>query len=46
MAEHHFQPEGTELIPNVLMTAMHLCGVAKNINIGCASPRITQWPTS
>jgi hypothetical protein len=25
MAEHHFQPEGTELIPNVLMMAMHLC---------------------
>jgi alkanesulfonate monooxygenase SsuD/methylene tetrahydromethanopterin reductase-like flavin-dependent oxidoreductase (luciferase family) len=30
MAEHHFQPEGTELIPNVLMMAMHLCGVTKN----------------
>ena len=27
MAEHHFQPEGTELIPNLLMMAMHLCGV-------------------
>src|SRR6516162_2916125 len=25
MAEHHFQPEGTELIPNLLMMAMHLC---------------------
>src|SRR5882762_4424953 len=24
MAEHHFQPEGTELIPNLLMMAMHL----------------------
>src|SRR6202035_312426 len=35
MAEHHFQPEGTELIPNLLMMAMHLCGVTKNINIGC-----------
>jgi alkanesulfonate monooxygenase SsuD/methylene tetrahydromethanopterin reductase-like flavin-dependent oxidoreductase (luciferase family) len=35
MAEHHFQPEGTELIPNVLMMAMHLCGVTKNIKIGC-----------
>jgi hypothetical protein len=23
MAEHHFQPEGTELIPNLLMMAMH-----------------------
>ena len=24
MAEHHFQPEGTECIPNLLMMAMHL----------------------
>src|SRR5262245_64217468 len=31
MAEHHFQPEGTELIPNLLMMAMHLCGVTKNL---------------
>jgi alkanesulfonate monooxygenase SsuD/methylene tetrahydromethanopterin reductase-like flavin-dependent oxidoreductase (luciferase family) len=35
MAEHHFQPEGTELIPNVLMMAMHLCGVTNNLRIGC-----------
>src|SRR5260370_8189842 len=35
MAEHHFQPEGTELIPNLLMMAMHLCGVTKNLHIGC-----------
>ena len=35
MAEHHSQPEGTELIPNLLMMAMHPCGVTKNINIGC-----------
>jgi hypothetical protein len=35
MAEHHFQPEGTELIPNVLMMAMHLRGVTKNLSIGC-----------
>ena len=24
MAEHHFQPEGTECIPNVLLMALHL----------------------
>jgi hypothetical protein len=57
MAEHHFQPEGTELIPNLLMMAMHLCGATKNLKIGCGfnivpmwhplpSPRITRWPTS
>jgi hypothetical protein len=37
MAEHHFQPEGTELIPNLLMMAMHLCGGPSFIRIGCAS---------
>jgi alkanesulfonate monooxygenase SsuD/methylene tetrahydromethanopterin reductase-like flavin-dependent oxidoreductase (luciferase family) len=35
MAEHHFQREGTELIPNLLMMAMHLCGITKNLRIGC-----------
>jgi hypothetical protein len=31
MAEHDFQPEGTELVPNLLMMAMHLCGVTRNL---------------
>src|SRR5260370_16922357 len=43
MAEHHFQPEGTELIPNVLMMAMHLCGVIKNIKIGCGFNIVPMW---
>jgi alkanesulfonate monooxygenase SsuD/methylene tetrahydromethanopterin reductase-like flavin-dependent oxidoreductase (luciferase family) len=43
MAEHHFQPEGTELIPNLLMMAMHLCGVTKNINIGCGFNIAPMW---
>src|SRR6201981_3083479 len=43
MAEHHFQPEGTELIPNLLMMAMHLCGVTKNINIGCGFNIVPMW---
>ncbi len=29
MAEHHFQHEGYECIPNVLMTAVHLASVTK-----------------
>ena len=33
MAEHHFQPEGTELISNLMMMAMHPCDVTKNISI-------------
>src|SRR5580692_4179649 len=43
MAEHHFQPEGTELIPNLLMMAMHLCGVTKSLNIGCGFNVVPMW---
>jgi luciferase-like monooxygenase len=43
MALHHFQPEGTELIPNVLMMAMHLCGVTRNIRIGCGFNIVPMW---
>jgi alkanesulfonate monooxygenase SsuD/methylene tetrahydromethanopterin reductase-like flavin-dependent oxidoreductase (luciferase family) len=43
MAEHHFQPEGTELIPNLLMMATHLCGVTKNLNIGCGFNIAPMW---
>ena len=43
MAEHHFQPEGTELIPNLLMMAMHLCGVTKNLKIGCGFNIVPMW---
>src|SRR5277367_6787035 len=43
MAEHHFQPEGTELIPNLLMMAMHLVNVTKNLNIGCGFNVVPMW---
>jgi alkanesulfonate monooxygenase SsuD/methylene tetrahydromethanopterin reductase-like flavin-dependent oxidoreductase (luciferase family) len=43
MAEHHFQSEGTELIPNLLMMAMHLCGITKNIKIGCGFNVVPMW---
>jgi hypothetical protein len=43
MAEHHFQPAGTELIPNLLMMAMRLCGVTKNIKIGCGFNIVPMW---
>src|SRR6266581_3000288 len=42
-AEHHLQPEGTELIPNVLMMAMHLCGVTRNLRIGCGFNVVPMW---
>ena len=35
MAEHHFQREGYECIPNVLMAALHLAHVTNNIKLGC-----------
>src|SRR6201987_1643946 len=35
MAEHHFQHEGYECIPNVLMAALHLAHLTKNIKLGC-----------
>ena len=43
MAEHHFQPEGTECIPNLLMMAMHLTNQTKNLKIGCGFNVVPMW---
>lgn len=43
MAEHHFQPEGTECIPNLLMMATHIAGVTKNLKIGCGFNIVPMW---
>jgi len=43
MAEHHFQREGYECIPNVLMTALHLAHVTKRIKIGCGFNITPMW---
>ncbi|HVZ06298.1 LLM class flavin-dependent oxidoreductase [Rhodopila sp.] len=43
MAEHHFQPEGTECIPNLLMMAMHLVHLTKNLKIGCGFNVVPMW---
>jgi alkanesulfonate monooxygenase SsuD/methylene tetrahydromethanopterin reductase-like flavin-dependent oxidoreductase (luciferase family) len=43
MAEHHFQPEGTECIPNVLLMALHLTHVTKNLKIGCGFNITPMW---
>ena len=43
MAEHHFQPEGTECIPNLLMMAMHLTNPTKNLKIGCGFNVVPMW---
>src|SRR5258708_14621572 len=43
MAEHHFQREGCECIPNVLMAALHLAHVTKNIKLGCGFNITPMW---
>ncbi len=43
LAEHHFQREGYEVIPNVLMLALHLAQKTKNIKIGCGFNITTMW---
>ncbi|HTZ37137.1 MAG TPA: LLM class flavin-dependent oxidoreductase, partial [Stellaceae bacterium] len=43
MAEHHFQHEGYEAIPNILMLAVHLCHITKNIKIGCGFNITPMW---
>ena len=43
MAEHHFQPEGYECIPNLLMMGVHLAHMTKDIKIGCAFNIAPMW---
>ncbi len=43
MAEHHFQREGYECIPNVLMTALHLAHMTKRIRLGCGFNITPMW---
>ncbi len=43
MAEHHFQREGTECIPNVLMMGMHLAHRTTKLRIGCGFNVAPMW---
>ena len=43
MAEHHFQHEGYEVIPNNLMAAVHLCHITEKIKIGCGFNIAPMW---
>jgi alkanesulfonate monooxygenase SsuD/methylene tetrahydromethanopterin reductase-like flavin-dependent oxidoreductase (luciferase family) len=43
MAEHHFQQEGYEVIPNLLMAAVHLCHLTKHLKIGCGFNITPMW---
>jgi len=43
MAEHHFQHEGYECIPNLLMMAVHLAHLTHSLNIGCGFNITPMW---
>jgi alkanesulfonate monooxygenase SsuD/methylene tetrahydromethanopterin reductase-like flavin-dependent oxidoreductase (luciferase family) len=43
LAEHHFQHEGYECIPNILMLAVHLSHVTKRLRIGCGFNIAPMW---
>jgi alkanesulfonate monooxygenase SsuD/methylene tetrahydromethanopterin reductase-like flavin-dependent oxidoreductase (luciferase family) len=43
LAEHHFQHEGYEVIPNLLMLAVHLAHVTKRLRIGCGFNIAPMW---
>ena len=43
LAEHHFQHEGYECIPNILMMAVHLAHVTRRIKIGCGFNIAPMW---
>ena len=43
MAEHHFQREGYECLPNVLLSSLHLSHLTKNLRLGCAFNIAPMW---
>ena len=42
-AEHHFQPEGYECLPNLLMLFVHLANVTKRVKFGCGFNITPMW---
>lgn len=43
LAEHHFQREGYECLPNLLMSAVHLAHVTRRLRIGCGFNITPMW---
>jgi alkanesulfonate monooxygenase SsuD/methylene tetrahydromethanopterin reductase-like flavin-dependent oxidoreductase (luciferase family) len=43
LAEHHFQREGYECIPNILMLAVHLAHLTQRIKFGCGFNIVPMW---
>ncbi|MDA0733230.1 MAG: LLM class flavin-dependent oxidoreductase [Chloroflexi bacterium] len=42
-AEHHFQREGYECVPNLLMLFVHLAHLTKQLNFGCGFNVAPMW---
>jgi len=42
-AEHHFQREGYECIPNILMLAVHLAHLTESLRFGCGFNIAPMW---
>jgi alkanesulfonate monooxygenase SsuD/methylene tetrahydromethanopterin reductase-like flavin-dependent oxidoreductase (luciferase family) len=43
LAEHHFQHEGYEVIPNLLMHSVHLAHLTKRLRFGCGFNITPMW---
>ena len=43
MAEHHFQPEGYECIPNLLMLSLYLATQTQKLKFGCGFNIAPMW---
>ena len=43
LAEHHFQREGHEAIPNILMLAVHLAHLTDKVKFGCGFNILPAW---
>ena len=43
MAEHHFQPEGYECIPNLLMLSLYLATQTQRLKFGCGFNITPMW---
>jgi alkanesulfonate monooxygenase SsuD/methylene tetrahydromethanopterin reductase-like flavin-dependent oxidoreductase (luciferase family) len=43
LAEHHFQHEGYECIPNIMMAAVHLAHLTQRLRIGCGFNIAPMW---
>jgi alkanesulfonate monooxygenase SsuD/methylene tetrahydromethanopterin reductase-like flavin-dependent oxidoreductase (luciferase family) len=41
--EHHFQPEGIEVFPNLQILGVHLASITKNLRFGTAFNILPQW---